>query len=336
MWGRPLLSVSKGGGANIFGGSLGGYLVSVVVHDAPGQTSDRATITLANPGGRLPTPRKGDIYSISMGWAHTGLVLLGLYSVQRVSKSGGGRQVEQMVIHLRAADFVAKLQAAGREAFDETTTAGQLFQRVAGQAGLGVAIDPELAQVKIGYRLRWDQSLIDFATEIGEELGASVKPAGGKLCVMKRGTGRSGGGQAMPVIQVRRTSGYTWEVEIEPRPVYGHVAAAWQDPKTGKRKLVKRPTGRNGPYRVLPHPYRDQADAERAADAEAYDLGHNSGSGHFEQPGMPTARAEAKVVAAGYGEGVDGLWQCESVEHRWDPKGYVTIINVGSGKHAKG
>jgi len=339
MWRRPILQAFRGGGsgANIFLGPLGQRLISVSVTDKAGRESDTSKIILADPGRRLPRPAKGEIYTIFIGWADEGPVLQGPFAVQTCSHRGSPEDGERLTIDLRAADFVDKLKAFGRKHYDEDTTAGKLFGDLAKEAGLGVSIAPDLAGIKLGYRLRWDQSVIDFATEVAEEIGAVVKPAGGKLVVMKKGAGQSGGGLDLAPILIRKTKGYSWDISIEPRPVYGNVAAAWLDKKKGLRKLVKHPTGRQGPYHILPHAYRDEDDAKRAAEAAAYDLGNNEGSGTFESPGLPTARGGARAIATGYGDGIDGRWIAETVEHTVDKGGgFKTTVTVGSGKEAKG
>lgn len=338
MWRRPILQAFRegGSGANVFAGDLGRHLVSVTVTDNAGKESDACRIVLADPGRLLPLPRKKEIFTVFMGWADEGPVLQGPFAVQKMRHRGDASSGEFLTIELRAADFVDKLKAFGRKHYEEDATAGSVFSDLAKEAGLGVSIASELAGIKLGYRLRWDQSVIDFATEIAEEIGAVVKPAGGKLVVMKKGAGKSGGGLDLPPIVVRKTAGYSWDIEIEPRPVYGKVTATWLDKKTGRRKLLKQPTGRTGPHHVLPHPYRDEGDARRAAEAEAFEAGNNEGSGSFEGPGLPHARAEAPVIAIGYGEGIDGRWKAESVEKSIDKKsGFKTTVTVKAGKEAK-
>lgn len=339
MWRKPILQAFRQGGSgfNIFLGPIGLALVSVKVCDKAGRESDTATIVCADPGRRLPRPQKGEIFTVLIGWADQGPVLMGLFRVEKVSHNGDPNEGEFLTIELRSADFVDKLKAFGRKHWDENATAGQIFQDLAQEAGLGASIAPEIASKKVGYRLRWDQSVIDFATELAEELGGAVKPAGGKLVVMQKGAGQSGGGLALPPILIRKTAGYRWDISIDPRPVYGNVCAPWLDKKTGRRKLAKHSTGRQGPYYILPHAYRDEEDAKRAAEGEGYNLGNNNGSGTFESPGLPHARAGARVIASGYGDGIDGPWMAETVEHTVDKKsGFKTTVSVGSGREAKG
>lgn len=343
MWARSYCHVVRqgGSGADILAGPLGNVLVSVTITDTIDQQSDGCEIVFADPGRRIPLPRKGELFTVAMGWLGAGPLGLagaagGLFAVQRLSHRGAAGRGEQLLVELRAADFVEKLKGKRRQAWEAGTTAGQIFSDLAGEAGLGTSIDPDIAARPVGYRLRWDQSAIDAATELAEELGATVKPAGGKLVVMKRGAGAAGSGQPLQDVLVTRRGGFGWEIEIEPRPLYGKVTASWLDPATGRRKLVSVETGLDGPVHALQHPFQDEATALQAAESEAYGLGAASGTGFFERPGAPRARAGANVIASGFGEGIDGRWMAETVTHTRDKRrGFVTSIDVSAGKEAK-
>lgn len=335
MWRRPLLEVRNSGGFNIMP-ALNGLWLDVSVTDKAGKESDTARILCIGPPSRVALPKRGDIYTVLMGWADEGLVLQGRYSFQKAHLTGDPDRGEVMSLDFRAADFVDKLKASGRKHYDDTTF-GDLVKKLAGEVDLGSEVDPDLAKVKIPYRLRWDQSPIDFLTEIGEEIGGTVKPAGGKLVVMKRGGGKSGSGTAFEPILIRRRRSFGYEIEIEPRPEVGSVASAWFDEKTGKRKLVKKTAGRQGPIRILPHPYDNEDAAKAAAEAEVYASDNRSGSGHFESPGLPYARAEAPVIASGYGAPIDGKWKAESVDKIVTARGgFLTTVHVTAGDDKKG
>ncbi|MGF3028056.1 phage late control D family protein [Methylobacterium aquaticum] len=335
MWRRPLLEVRNGRGLNVLP-ALSGLWLEVSVTDKAGKESDSARIKCVGPPAQVALPKRGDTYTVLMGWADEGLVEQGRYTFQKATLSGDPEQGETMDLVFRSADFVDKLKASGRKHYDATTY-GDLVKTLAGEAGLGSQVDPELAKIKLGYRLRWDQSLIDFATEVSEEVGATVKPAGGKLVAMKRGGGKNGAGTAFAPILIRRRRGFGYEIEVEPRPEVGSVAAAWYDEKTGKRTLTKVSAQRQGPIRILPHPYRSEADAKAAAEAEVYASDNRSGSGYFESPGLPHARAEAPVTSSGYGPLIDGQWKAESVDKtvRADG-GFLTTVHVTAGDDKKG
>jgi len=336
MWRRPLLRVATGGGLDLMG-KLKGVWLEVKVTDNAGQESDTATILCLGPPSRFPIPKRGDEFDIYMGWADEGLVHQGRYSFQKANGRGDPEGGERVSLDFKAADFVDKLKASGRQDYDENTTFGDLMRKEAKRAGLPAVVDPALDKVKLGYRLRWDQSPIDFLNEVADDVGATVKPAGGKLVAMKRGGGTTGSGQALSPILIRRRRGFGYDIDIEPRPEAGSVAASYQDSKTGRRKLTKVKTGRDGPIVVLPHPFRSEIEAREASQANAYERGNNSGSGHFESPGLPHARAEAPVIVSGYGAPIDGRWKAESVEKIITVSGgFLTTVNVGAGDEKKG
>ncbi|GJD97876.1 phage late control D family protein [Methylobacterium iners] len=335
MFRKPLLEVIGSGGTNVLQG-LNGLWLEVSVTDKAGQESDSARILCIGPPRFVSLPKRGAEYQILMGWDDEGLVLQGRYSFQKARMIGDPEQGEHIALEFRAADFVEKLKASGRKHYDDTTY-GDLMKKIAKDAGLEATVDPELAKIKLGYRLRWDQSPIDFATEVSEEVGATLKPAGGKLVAMKRGGGKSGGGQALSPIIIQRNENFGYEIEIEPRPEVGSVAGAWLDEKTGKRKLNKKKANRSGPIKILPHPYRGEDAAGAAAEADVYDNINQSGSGHFESPGLPQARAEAPVIVSGFGPGIDGKWKADSVEKIVTAEGgFLTTVHVTAGDDKKG
>lgn len=336
MWGRGLVEVRNTGGTDILS-RLAGRWKSVKVSEHDGGTSDAARVTLVGPPDDVPLPAQDAEFDVLMGWeGGSGLVLQGRYKFQKTRLTGSPEHGEATELEFRSADFVDALKRSGREHYDDTTF-GDMVKKLAAKAGLTPEVDPDLAGVKLGYRVRWDQSLIDFATELGGELGATVKPSGGKLIATKRGGGKSATGRDLETIQIRRRQGYGYAIELDPRSDAGSIAAPWQDEKSGERKLTKVSTGRKGPLRILPHPSRTEAEAKIAAEAEAYEGQNRTGSGWFGSPGLPRARAGAPVVASGYGQLVDGSWKAESLEKTVTPKGgFGTIVNVTAGKDAKG
>ena len=244
---------------------------------------------------------------------------------------------ERLSLDFKAADFMDDLKASGRQHYEEGTTFGEVLRKEAQRAGLSAVVDPALDRVKLGYRLRWDQSPIDFLNEVADELGATVKPAGGKLVAMKRGGGMTGSGQHLAPILIQRRRGVSYDIDIEPQPEAGSVAASWQKGQTGRRKPAKVKTGREGPIVVLLHPYRSEIEAREAAQANAYERSHTSGSGSFESPGLSHARAEAPVIASGFGSFIDGRWKAETVEKVITVSGgFLTTVTVGAGDEAKG
>lgn len=335
MWRKPILIINNGTGRNILPG-LSGLWISCKVTEQAGGESDTAEVVCVGPPSKFGLPGRGEKFTILGGWADEGPVMQGQFTVQKIVCAGDPQSGDTITIHLRAADYVDKLKAHASKHYDDKTY-GDIIKDIAKQAGLEAEVDDAVAKIKVPYRLRWQQSHIDFATELSEEVGAICKPAGGKLIAVKRGGGKSATGKNLTPIEIRRRAGFGYEIEIEPRPEVGNVAASWHDQKAGKRKVVKHKTGRNGPIHMLPHPFRSEDEAKKAAESEAYEMGNNSGTGHFDSPGLPHAHAEAPVNASGYGKPIDGRWKAETVEKLWEATGgFTTTVQVKAGDDQKG
>ena len=120
-----------------------------------------------------------------------------------------------------------------------------------------------------------------------------------------------------------------WSISGEPRPRFGKVTASWHDAKEGKSKTVEASTGKDGPSHAIIHPRASEAEAKAAAEAKARELTMLTGSGHFVEVYDPARSAGAKVIASGYGDGIDGQWVSETIETTFDKDGgAVSVINV--------
>ncbi len=333
MFRRPILQILNKGGNDILP-RLGGLWISCKVNESAGQESDTAEITCVRTA-MTPLPNRGDEFTILGGWFDEGPVDQGRFTVQKIMLAGGGEDGDLFSVQLRAADYVDKMKGHTTKHYDDSTY-GKIVKDIAKQCGLEASVDDDVANIKVPYRLRWDQSHIDFLTHLSEEVGAVCKPAGGKLIAVKRGGGKSASGKDLTPIQIMRGIVTGWDIEIEPRPETGETIAAWHDEKSGKRKTAKHKTGKKGPAAHLPHPYRSEDEAKKAAEADAYERGNDSASGDFKCMGLPHAHAEAPVIVSGFGSPLDGQWKAESVEKVWGNEAFITTVSVKAGKDDKG
>lgn len=306
-------------------------LIKATIRDEEGQTADKLTIELDDAENAIEIPAKGDMLSVALGYAETGLVSMGQFEFQSDSIKGG-QEGEFVVLQAEAASLRKGEKAGGREAF-EGKNLGEIVRDLAKREGLEAVIDPALAQIKVPYIARIGQSPLDFITRLADRNDGIMKRAGGKLTISKRGGGKSAGGSAIPPILISRDRDVvvSWEITSDPRPRYGEVQAAWIDPKTGKREVEKAETGFDGPKFPLRHPLLTKDEAKAAAQSEAARLSRNTGKGHFEIYGRPEASAGADVIATGFRKGVAGTWRTPAVEHVFTggaSGGYLTTIDV--------
>lgn len=307
-------------------GAMAPYFISATLVDEVGLENDELSVELDDEARQLPLPTEDDMLEPVAGYDGGESASLGKFKVQGWGSgwSGGGAEIMRMTA--RAATFTGEVKAGGARHWDDKTL-GDILGDTARAAGLSLAIDPELASVRIPYALRWEASPIDYATRLAEENGAVAKPGGGRLAVVKRGSGKGADGTALPIIRVTRQGSGGWWIDGEPRPRQGTVAAAWINPKTGRREIVRASTGRKGPLHSLIHPRPSEGEAKAAARAHARQLNINTGRGFFIVQFSPSNSAGAMVEASGFGPGIDGLWPSERITTPW-VKGQAVLSTI--------
>lgn len=321
----PAFRLYKGGQSLM--GAMAPYFISASYHDEAGAKNDTLEVTLADRARELPLPREDDLLIAYGGATADRVAMLGAFRVNsfRLGWSGGP---ETMTMTARAATMTGAVKAGGAKHWDDKTL-GDILGDTAKAAGLKLAIPPELAQVKVPYALRWEASPVDFALRLAAEHGAIVKPAGERLAVVQKGSGKGASGTALPLIRVTRRGCSGWEIQSEPRPRHGKVHATYHDRKTGRRKTATESTGGEGPQHTLIHPRGSEDEAKAAAKARARELNMATGSGHFVVPFDPSNVAGAMVDASGFGAGIDGQWCCESIDTTWaGGQPVMSTINV--------
>lgn len=333
---KPIVMVTGPSGRDLIP-FWGTTLLGITITDQAGYESDEAVLRFTAPP--FAPPAKGTRYSVSAGWARNALAMTGTYSVSRVRFSGDPEQGEIMEVVCRAADFIDKMKATGSKHYDTANgfgTAGKIFRALAAEAGVPAIVASEVDGVEIPYRLRWNQSPLDFASDLADEVGAIVKPQAGKLVVLARGGGKSGSGKGLPDIAIRHDPTYAWDVEIEERSSVESAEMAWFDAKAGRLKNEKAATGRKGGRSTGMHPQSSSTEAKKGAAARAQQLSRFTGTGSFEGPGRPEAVAGAPVTCSGFGAAIDGIkWEASGITHEIEPEGgWITTIEVQTREEA--
>lgn len=309
----PILKVMKGDVDLMVG--MAKVFISATYTDNAGDDDDEFEIELDDNYGQIPLPHEDDLLIVFAGYVETTAPMIGAFKVNGW-ESGWEHGPETMKMTARAATMSGEFKAGGMKHWHDSTL-GQVLEDTAKAAKLSLAIDPELAQVKLPFTLRWEASPIDFAHRVAAEAGGIVKPGGQKLAVTKRGSGKSTDGGELPPIIINRIGCSGWRIKGEPRPRYGKIDASWHDPKTGRRKSIRYSTGAKGPTHTLLHPRASEDEAKRAAEAHGRKLNMLTGGGHFTMPYNPAWSAGAKVIASGFRDGIDGTWLSESISTTW-------------------
>ncbi|WP_336812213.1 phage late control D family protein [Bosea sp. MMO-172] len=298
--------------------------------DQAGQTSDKITFELDDADNAIIVPPPKATIVVDLGYKETGLVPKGTFEMQPIAFKGDMDLGELLTIQASSADLKRKLKGKGRESFSNMSLK-EIAERIAGRNEMTVHADPTVSSFKFDFRARVDVSEIDFLTTIGDELDAVVKPMGDKLVISRKGAATSVSGKTLPQILIEKWDCKGWEITPDGRVEYGTVKAPWIDQKTGKRETAEAKTGLKGPETVLRAPYPTKELAEKAAMAEARRLTRQTGSGHFELYGRPEAMAEADVIAGqSFRREIAGNWRADSVEHVFDPNGFITTVNIAA------
>lgn len=312
-------------------------LVELRHRDNEGQEADTLDLTFDDRNNQIALPRKGAEISLKIGYRETGLFDKGKFKVEKASIRGGAAQGEFIVVSAKAADLRKEVKAEGSKAYEKKKLE-EIVKDEAEAMALKAVTDAELGKIEFDYRLKHDQSGMDFLTALADEVGAVVKPAGGKLVFQARGSGKSAGGQPLEAILILKTDCSEWEIEPDGRMQYGRVEASWTDPKTGKRKTLKHETGLKGPPLVMRESFQDEKSAKKAAEAEGGRLNRQTGSGSFTIYGRPGAQAGAPVKLEGFRSGAEGEWRAAVVENvfRPGPNGlYETVIEIKAKEDGK-
>ena len=82
----PIFNVTMGG-ANI-SAAASQRLLSLTVRDLAGDESDTFILRLDDTIPRIPTPAPGDLVTVQMGYAETGLVDMGEFYLNEIELSG--------------------------------------------------------------------------------------------------------------------------------------------------------------------------------------------------------------------------------------------------------
>lgn len=317
----PVLKV-YGASGNDLVPAWGRTLLGVSITDSAGYESDEAVLRFSGPLDNPPP--KGAPYVIHVGWDDQA-PMIGRYTVSRFGGAGDPDAGDEMFVVCRAADFVDRMKQSRSKHYDPEGgfgTAGSIFRALAAEAGVSAAIAPELDQVEIPYRLRWNQTALDFGSDLADDIGAVMKPQAGRLVVLGRGNAKSTSGSDLPVIEVRKEPGFSWDCDVEERRAVKTTEGGWFDAATGRLVQAHFETGRSAGLALPMHPFASKSEAERGARALAQELGRYTGTASFEAPGDPSAVAGAPVKASGYGSVIDGIeWEAAVVNHDVDPDG---------------
>ena len=313
----------------------GSRLIGVRIVTRHVDESDECTFMFTNKPPYATAPAENTPYTVSIGWSATAASLGGTYYLKRIHLLGQPRSGEQIHYICRPIERSGIHEVASQHFSQDNgnKTLGDVFKNLFSAAGMAVEVATSVAGLPIpgGHAIQWQQSHIDFATDLANDVGAVVKPMDGKIIVVDRNAGQSVSGKTLAGFTIPKLDGYQYDVELEPRFSYQSASVLYFDYDAGRPGQATSPSdGSSNAKNGLPHPAPDQATATTTAKAVADEFKRFAGTGLFVMPGEPNAVSGAHPTCSGFPDPIDRTkWIAAEVTHEIDPgRGWITTVET--------
>lgn len=301
-------------------------LLSLTVTDEEGGSADRLELQLDDRDGKIKFPETGAMLDVSLGFKGAPLSFMGKYAVDGVSGEG---PLLSLSIRATAANMIGNIRAPQTRSWEDVTLA-DIVSKIAGEAKLEPLVAKTIAATHFGFIAQTAESNLHFLTRIGRDLNATVKPASGKLVMLRKGEGKTATGEEIEPFDLLTSRLTDWRWKLEERADYGSVEAEWGDMDGGTTQKVVR--GDKEPVHKLRHICASKSEAIRAADGALSFAGREAFSMSIEVAGFePRAFAGGLVRLPDMRGGLKGDWQIITVTHRLDTA-LVTSLQLKKAK----
>ena len=299
-------------------------LVSLEVTDEAGIVSDGFELVLDDRDFAVAIPLTGATLSIALGYVGEAMVPMGVYSVDEI-ESGG--RANKMTLRGKSADMSASMKSQRKQSWHKTTL-GKVLSEIAARNKLKEAFADEYKKIAIDHLNQSYESDIALLTRLAEQYGAVGKPSGGYLVFVKRGASVNAKGEPLPVVSVDLSAdGFSsWSCSEQERSYYGSVRAYWND-KRNPKKDNSVTVGKAEPLKLIKTPFKDQASAKAAAQAELERGALGRYSLNVSMLGNPLIVAESTINVTGIKPECCGEWVVTSVRHSV-PGAYTTSFTA--------
>lgn len=302
----------------------GPALISASVVDERGAESDKLTIELDDLNGETECPEAGKIVQFVGGYVGEGASVQGDYEIDQVDLEGWPQKI---ILNGTSASAKKASKERKTEAHKapETKTVGDLVKKVAGRNGWTPKVAESLASIPINYEGQSAESDLAFLNRLLGRYGGIAAVKQGNLVANPKGSGKSvSGGAIGGLVVAPGVNLKSYRVSIKEKPSHGKVEGAVFDRNKVKRVDVKAGDGEIT-YRFR-EPFKNEAEAKKAAEAKLSDLARGKASATFTLEGEPAAAAEEPVTVQGVRDKVDGSWNPIKVEHKWTDGGFETTL----------
>lgn len=298
-------------------------LCDITITDEAGIKSDTCTLTVDNREA-FPAPKKGALMEVWLGYEPSP-VYMGKFRVDEWTKSG---PPNVLTVSAKAAELTTEIKGQKTRSWHDTNI-GAIVKQIAGEHGLGSAVDSELAGRAVEHIDQQTESDLNFLTRLARRNGAVFKLADGKVLFAKKGSKTAPSGKSKTTRTVKPADVSDWSVTESERGGHKSVIAQWHDHDAGKRKSVTSGSGK--PAHRIKTLYRTEAEAKAAADGMLADLKRGKRDGTLNMPGTPDFFAEGLVKLSDFDPDVDAEYAAKSVTHTFNSSGYTTSVTLEVG-----
>ncbi|TCR07277.1 contractile injection system protein, VgrG/Pvc8 family [Neorhizobium sp. JUb45] len=324
---HPLIEVKIDG--NPVAGAFYERLVSITVTDKEGLSSDTIDIELNDgPPSFLAIPRKGAIIDVRLGYGK--LRSLGQYTVDKVSAKclPYSLSVSGKARDMRSGKFKER-----QERHWDKVKVKDLVKELAGEAGLGAYVDPDIGEHEYDWVAQQDESNIHFLRRLSDRHNALCKVKDGRLLFSARGSGNSASGQFIGsvVVSPSKIIQGTCSFEANDRTKYSKVVAYYQDNDKAQRVEIEADGDADGDsvFRI-PEPFASVKEADKAAQSKAKALKRGEGAASVTVVGDTAIIAGAPLLFGDVRPGLDGVpYVIDTATHTYrKTEGYRTAISA--------
>ncbi|MEM5451880.1 phage late control D family protein [Paraburkholderia guartelaensis] len=301
-------------------------LVSLSIDESRGEEADTLTLTLDDSDGKLAIPKRGEVVRVSIGWADTGLVDKGSFTINEVEHAGAP---DTITLQARSASMTNAMSERKEKSWHGETI-GAIVRKIAGAHNLKAAVADALAKVVIAHIDQTHESDMSFLTRVARRYDAVMNVKDSHLLFMPIGHGTSASGKALTSIELTRREGDRHRYHVSERENYAGVRAFYHATGRAKRKSVVVGGENNHSIKVLPETYPTEAEARAAATAELNRTQRSQATMSYTLAlGRPDLYPEVPVYLNGFKPDIDNeSWLVKKVRHELSDAGYTCELDL--------
>lgn len=211
-----------------------GRLIGLTLTDNRGFESDRLEITLDDSDGRLAIPTRGAEIRVAFGWADTGLVDKGSYTIDGIGHSGSP---DILTIRANSAELRSGLTTQRERSWHDVSL-GDIVCTIADECDITPSIPDSLAEQAIDHVDQTNESAVNLLTRLAKLFDAFATIKDNKLLFMPLAGAITASGKPLAHVVIERSSGDQHNFEIADRDTYSAVRATYNDVGAGEKGEV--------------------------------------------------------------------------------------------------